>query len=380
MRVVALLFISLALAGCQPDIALSDIPEQADARPVYAIGLPEKIRIVGSSTVAPFATTVAEQFGATSRFPAPIVETTGTGGGFKAFCQAVGPNHPSIVNASRRIKVSEQRRCETAGIVQPLEVKIGYDGIVLAQQKSSPHLSLSKAQIYLALAAQLPDGQGGWRPNPHRLWRDVDPSLPDMQILVSGPPPTSGTRDAFVDITLQAGALAVPQMLELSTSDPEQFRLRARQIRNDGAWIDSGENDSSIINTLLRNEDAVGVVGYSFLEQNMDRIRGAQIDGVAPSFANIAEGKYGVSRSMFFYVKLEHMALVPGLEDFVSEFTQEAAWGPTGYLVEKGLIPLQTPERERIRTAALTALTKQQNPRLSDRAPSLPQTAADRLD
>ena len=374
MRSVALLLSVFGLSACQPQTPLSEIPEQSNARPVYEIGAPEKIRIVGSSTVAPFAMTVAEQFGATSSYPAPIVETTGTGGGFKAFCRAAGPDHPSIVNASRRIKDSEQARCRSAGIVAPLEVKIGYDGIVLAQQKAGPDLDLSKTQIFLALAANLPDRNGGWVPNPHQVWRDIDPALPDMRILVSGPPPTSGTRDAFVEITMQTGAQTLPKMLALQASDPAQFIARARQIRNDGAWIDSGENDSSIINTLLRNEEAIGVVGYSFLEQNFDRIKGARIDGVAPSFENIAGGVYGVSRSMFFYVKRENLTLVPGLENFVAEFTQEAAWGPEGYLVAKGLIPLQEPEREDIRNAALAALTTPRSPLHSEHVPSPAQT------
>lgn len=375
MRLGFILLASFALTACGQTKNLSAIPEQSDAPPIYSIGDAEKIRIVGSSTVAPFSTTTAEQFGAISDHPAPIVETTGTGGGFKAFCRSVGPTEPSIVNASRQMKDSEREDCAKAGIIDPVEVKIGYDGIVLANRKSGPVLDLTKAQIFQALAAQLPDGEGGWKQNPHRLWSDVDPSLPEMRILVSGPPPTSGTRDAFVEIAMEGGARHFPQLAELEQTDREMFRTRAHEIRNDGAWIDSGENDSTIINTLLRNEDSVGVLGYSFLEQNLDRVKAATIGGTPPTFENIINRDYQVSRSMYFYVKREHLPLVPGLLAFVEEFTQEDAWGPDGYLADKGLIPLMPEERANVRTETLAALTGPKNPPLSERDPSLQQTA-----
>ncbi len=356
MRLTLAIFALFLAAACGAKTDLSSIEQQDDAMPVYAIGHSQKIKIVGSSTVAPFATTVAEQFGASSVFSAPIVETTGTGGGFKIFCDGIGPAEPSIVNASRRMSESERTLCETSGIRHPLEIKIGYDGIVLANSKSGPDLNLTKAQIFLALAANLPDGEGGWRRNPYRNWQDIDDALPDTRILVSGPPPTSGTRDAFVEIALENGALDLPEMRALRDQDFEAFLARAREVRNDGAWIDSGENDSSIINTLLRNEDAVGVLGYSFLEQNLDRVKAARIGGIEPTFENISSGDYGVSRSMYFYVKTENQALVPGLAEYVSEFTEEDAWGPDGYLVEKGLIPLLPEDRTAIRTHALSEL------------------------
>lgn len=374
MRVFAIFAGLVALAACGGSVGLSEIPEQADAPPVYLIGETEKIRIVGSSTVAPFSTTAAEQFGAISDHPAPIVETTGTGGGFKTFCRGIGPAEPSIVNASRRMRDSERVLCFDAGINDPVEVKIGYDGIVLANVKAGPDLNLTKAQIYQALAANIPDGDGGWTKNPYRRWSDIDDTLPPMRILVSGPPPTSGTRDAFVEIAMEGGARAFPQLADLEQADPDQFRIRAHEIRNDGAWIDSGENDSSIINTLLRNPDSVGVLGYSFLEQNLDRIKAARVGDVAPTFENIIGGEYAVSRSMYFYVKREHLPLVPGLLAFVTEFTEEDAWGPDGYLAAKGLIPLMPDERSRIRADALAALTGQKNPLPSARDPLPPQT------
>ncbi|MEP1145230.1 MAG: substrate-binding domain-containing protein [Henriciella sp.] len=377
MRWLIALTAIVTAAACEPHVDLSAIPEQADATPVSAIGEAQKIKIVGSSTVAPFSTTVAEQFGAISSHPAPIVETTGTGGGFKAFCNAIGPDEPSIVNASRKIKDGERALCVEAGILDPFEVKIGYDGIVIANAKSAPDLNLSKKEVFLAVAANLPDGSGGWIKNPNARWVDVNPNLPDMRILVSGPPPTSGTRDAFAEIALETGAMELPELAELRETDLAAFTARAHEIRNDGSWIDSGENDSSIINTLLRNEDAVGVLGYSFLEQNLDRVKAAQISGVAPTFENIISGEYGVSRSMYFYIKLENEALVPGLVDFVSEFTQEDAWGPDGYLAEKGLIPLLQEERQRVRDMALAALTGSKNPLPSEHDPSRPQIGAD---
>lgn len=377
MRSIAFVFALFGLAACGPGVDLSAIPEQDSATPVYAIGEAQKIKIVGSSTVAPFSTTVAEQFGAISQHHAPIVETTGTGGGFKAFCNAIGPDEPSIVNASRKIKPSERDLCFQAGILDPLEVQIGYDGIVLANGKSGPDLNLTKAQIFRALAANLPDGAGGWMRNPNRTWQDIDPALPDMRILVSGPPPTSGTRDAFAEIAMEKGALSFPEFQALQVTDFEAFVARAHEVRNDGAWIDSGENDSSIINTLLRNEDSIGVLGYSFLEQNLDRVKAAKIGDVAPTFENITSGEYGVSRSMYFYVKIENGMLVPGLAAFVSEFTQEDAWGPDGYLVDKGLIPLMAEERAAVRAHALAVLKGTKNPLASENDPSIPQTGED---
>ena len=369
MRIVGLILSGFVLAACGASIDLSELEDRGDIEAAYAIGTIQKVRIVGSSTVAPFSTTVAEQFGAISDYPVPIVETTGTGGGFKAFCRGIGQSEPSIVNASRKIKESERALCEASGIVDPVEIKIGYDGIVLANSKSSDDLNLTKQQIFLALAANIPDGEGGFIANPYRDWDDIDPSLPNMRILVSGPPPTSGTRDAFAEIAMEGGAVTLPQMQALKEADPDRFRRMAHEIRNDGAWIDSGENDSSIINTLLRNEDAVGVLGYSFLEQNLDRVKAALIADVPPTFENIIGRDYAVSRSMYFYVKKENVPLVPGLSDFVVEFMQEDAWGPDGYLVEKGLIPLLADDRAAVRTEALDALmiTDQKNPLPSER-------------
>lgn len=333
---------------------------QFDGQEVSApppLGQADRIRIVGSSTVSPFSTTVAEQFGAATRHATPIVETTGTGGGFKAFCQSVGPDQPSISNASRRVKPSEIELCRQAGITQLVEVKIGYDGIVLANSKAGPVYDMTKEQIYRALAEQLPDGNGGWVDNPHDRWTDISPDLPDADILVYGPPPTSGTRDAFVEIAMEGGAVELPELADLKKTDGDAFDKRAHTIRTDGAWIDSGENDTQIIQTLIKNPAAVGVLGFSFLEQNGDRVKAADVGGVTPSFENIASGDYKVSRSMYFYVKKQNVPLVPGLTDFIEEFTREDAWGPEGYLAEKGLIPLPEEMRASVRQHALELRT-----------------------
>ena len=351
--VLAILTAGFVLAACAPETDLSQIDASTGTVPVLAASPDEKIKIVGSSTVAPFSTTVAEQFGAISEFPTPIVETTGTGGGFKAFCNGIGPDQPSISNASRPIKPSEVELCAKAGITQLVEVKIGYDGIVLANAKGSHELDLSKEEIFRALAAELPDGKGGWIKNPHQTWKDVADHLPDMQILVSGPPPTSGTRDAFAELAMEGGAEEVAELAALKESDKDAFVKKATTIRNDGKWIDSGENDTAIVQTLMKNPDSIGIMGYSFLEQNLDRLKGAHIEGTDPTFEQIASGEYGISRSMFFYVKKQNVSLVPGIPEFISEFTQEDAWGPTGYLVEKGLIPLQEDERIATREKAL---------------------------
>lgn len=369
VRTIGLIVGALLLTACGAKTDLSKIEDTGDLLAAYSVGEPQKVRIVGSSTVAPFSTTAAEQFGAISDYPAPIVETTGTGGGFKTFCRAIGSSEPSIVNASRKIKDAERELCAEAGISDPVEIKIGYDGIVLANSKAGSELNLTKQHVFLALAANIPDATGGFIANPHELWSDVDPSLPNMRILVSGPPPTSGTRDAFAEIAMEGGAVTLPELQALKDTDPDRFRQIAHEIRNDGAWIDSGENDSSIINTLLRNEDAVGVLGYSFLEQNLDRVKAARISDIAPTFENITNRDYAVSRSMYIYVKREHVLIVPGLAEFIEEFMQEDAWGPDGYLIEKGLIPLLDEERAEVRAMALAALSLS-DPDLSDAPPT----------
>ncbi|MFN7165038.1 MAG: substrate-binding domain-containing protein [Hyphomonas sp.] len=346
----------LAVAACgQSDLSKLEDDSAAQAIPVAgAASADQKIKIVGSSTVAPFSRTIAERFGATSSFSTPIVESTGTGGGFKAFCAGVGPAQPSISNASRPIKDSERNLCVAAGVTSITEIPLGYDGIVVANAKDSLLYDLTKEELYLALAKDIPDGQGGFQPNPYKRWNEVSPNLPAKPILVLGPPPTSGTRDAFVELGMELGAAEIPQLAALKESDPEAFKVRAHTVRTDGAWVDSGENDSAIVQSLVKSPDAIGVLGFSFLEQNGDRVKGALLGGVEPTFENITNGQYGLARVMYFYVKDQNLALVPGLAEFVAESVSDGAAGEDGYLIEKGLIPLHEAELGKAQEVAAT--------------------------
>ena len=311
----------------------------------------DQIRIVGSSTVFPFATTVAENFGKTTKFKTPVVESTGSGGGLKLFCAGVGVNHPDITNASRRIKKSEFDQCQANGVREVTEVRIGFDGIVLASAKSTAPLTLTKKQIFQALAKTVPVG-GKLVDNPYKNWSDIDPSLPKTKIEVLGPPPTSGTRDAFVELAMEGGCKTLPEVAALEKTDGNTFKAVCHSVREDGAFVEAGENDNLIVQKLVANPQAVGIFGFSFLDQNGDKIQGARVDGTEPTFENIASGAYGVSRSLYFYVKKAHVGVIPGIEDYVKEFTSEKAWGPDGYLADKGLIPLPEADRKKISAAA----------------------------
>ena len=299
----------------------------------------DQIQIVGSSTVFPFSTAVAEKFGQTSDFKTPVVESTGSGGGMKLFCAGVGEDTPDITNASRRIKEKEFDTCVSNGVT-PVEIKVGFDGIVLANDKSGPTLELTREIIFKALAKQLPDAGGKLKPNPNMKWSDIDASLPNSKIEVLGPPPTSGTRDAFVELVMDAACL--DGMEEKACSE----------IREDGVFVEAGENDNLIVQKLQANPAAVGIFGFSFLDQNADRIKGAKVDGVEPTFDLIADGDYPVSRSLYFYLKKEHVGVIPGVQEYAVEFTSEAAWGPDGYLADKGLIPLPDADRAAFADAA----------------------------
>ncbi len=305
----------------------------------------DQIRIVGSSTVFPFSTAVAEQFGKSTEFKTPVVESTGSGGGLKLFCAGVGLEHPDITNASRRMKDSEFADCKGNGI-DVVEVRIGFDGIVLANAKSAPHFNLTKAQIFRALAKKVPvDGQ--LVDNPYTNWNDIDPALPAEKIEVLGPPPTSGTRDAFVELAMEGGCAEIAGAAELGLA-----KEACHELREDGAFVEAGENDNLIVQKLEANPAAVGVFGFSFLDQNSDKLQAATVEGVEPTFDDIADGAYGISRSLFFYVKKQHVGTVPGIEEYIKEFTSEKAWGMDGYLVDKGLIPLPDDERKAMAASA----------------------------
>ncbi len=311
----------------------------------------DQIRIVGSSTVYPFSTTVAEQFGKTTSFKTPVVESTGSGGGLKLFCSGVGVAHPDITNASRRIKKTEVETCAKNGVTDITEVKVGYDGIAFANSKKAEPISLSRQQIYLALAKQVPV-DGKLVDNPFQTWKQIDPSLPDVKIEVLGPPPTSGTRDAFAELVLEAGCKKYDFIAAMKKKDKKAYKAVCHSIREDGAYVEAGENDNLIVQKLDANPNAFGVFGYSFLDQNSDKVQGAVIEGAEPTFENIAEGKYPVSRPLFFYVKKAHADMVPGVKEFVAEFASEKAWGPEGYLADKGLIPMPDAERKQMQEQA----------------------------
>ncbi len=304
----------------------------------------DHISIVGSSTVYPFSTVVAEQFGRKTSFRTPTVESTGSGGGFKLFCAGVGVQYPDITNASRRIRQSEVDDCSANGVDKIVEVKIGYDGIVLANDKSAPQLKVSRKEIFLALAKSVPDPAGSGRlvENPYRSWSEIRSDLPAVEIEVLGPPPTSGTRDAFVELVMDPGCEA---FAEIKALDSGARTVACQTMREDGRFIEAGENDNLIVQKLQANRTAFGIFGYSFLEQNSDRVQGSSIEGVVPDFDSIADGTYPVSRPLFFYVKSAHVDVIPGVREFLAEFTSDAAWGEFGYLSDRGLIPLTDDER-----------------------------------
>jgi phosphate transport system substrate-binding protein len=305
----------------------------------------DQIRIVGSSTVFPFSTAVAERFGKTTDFKTPVVESTGSGGGLKLFCGGVGVGHPDITNSSRRIKASEVKMCADNGVAEVVEVKIGYDGIVVANSKKTAQYELTLKDLFLALAKEVPEGEGKLVANPYKTWKDVNPNLPATKIEVLGPPPTSGTRDAFVELALEGGCMNFDWIKALKTSDKNRYKAICHTIREDGAYVEAGENDNLIVQKLEANPDALGVFGFSFLDQNSDKVQGSKIDGVEPDFDLIAEGEYPVSRPLYFYVKAAHIGVIPGIAEFLAEFTNDKAWGEEGYLSDKGLIPMLDDER-----------------------------------
>jgi phosphate transport system substrate-binding protein len=311
----------------------------------------EQIQIVGSSTVFPFTTAVAERFGQKTQFPTPIVESTGTGGGMKLFCSGVGSDTPDFTGASRRMKSSEFESCQANGVT-PVEIKIGFDGIVVANAVAGEKYAVTREQLFLALAKQIPV-DGALVDNPNTNWSDIDPALPNAAIEVLGPPPTSGTRDAFVELVMEEGCDGIEGAADLGLEGKA-----CHAIREDGVYVEAGENDNLIVQKLDANPAALGIFGFSFLDQNSDKVQGATINGVEPTFDNIASGDYPVSRSMFVYAKKEHAGVIPGLEEFIAEYTSEDAFGDDGYLVEKGLIPLPEGDRAQVAEAAanLTAL------------------------
>ena len=347
-HVLTFLAATLALAGCGQGPTGGGGAEGASR---------QQIRVVGSSTVYPFARAVAEHFAqANPNFTAPIVESTGTGGGMNLFCGGVGPQHPDVTNASRRIKASELEQCNRNGVRQIYEIPVGIDGLALIESaQRSTGFQLTPRDVYAALAAN-PFG----RAQTARTWRDVNPSLPDVPIRVYGPPPTSGTRDSFAELILDKGCNTDPAMQALKARDEDRHKQTCTHIREDGAYIEAGENDNLLVQRVAENQGAIGVLGYSFLEENSERVRGIPISGVTPTAATISNFSYPGARKLYIYVKGEHMNVIPGLREFLNAWVQ--AWGPGGYLSQHGLIPLPDSDRQAAQQAV-------QNPR--------PITAAD---
>ena len=312
----------------------------------------DQIRIVGSSTVYPFTTTVAESFGKTSGMKTPVVESTGTGGGMKLFCSGAGEDTPDMTNASRRIKKSEFEDCAKNGVTDIVEVKIGFDGLTIAASKDAPAMKLTKQQIFMALAKQVPDADGKLVDNPYKMWSDIDASLPAAKIEVLGPPPTSGTRDSFMELAMEPGAAKFKSLEELKKADAKAFEAVWKSMREDGAFVEAGENDNLIVQKLQANPAALGIFGFSFLEENASTIKGLEVDGIAPSYETVASGDYKMARPLYIYVKKQHVGVVPGIAEFVAEYVSDKALGADGYLADKGLITLPEADAEKTKAIA----------------------------
>jgi len=310
----------------------------------------DQIHIVGSSTVFPFTTAVAESFGKQGKFKTPVVESTGTGGGFKLFCAGVGEDSPDISDASRPIKDSEIATCKQNGVTSITEIVIGYDGLSFANSKSGPVVDLTRKQIWQALAKQVPVN-GKLVDNPYKTWAEIDPSLPNEKIEVLGPPPTSGTRDAFVELVMDTGCADFP---EIKALDADAKKTACDSMREDGAFIEAGENDNLIVQKLESNPASFGIFGYSYLEQNADKLQGAKIEGVAPSFDTVADKTYPIGRELFIYVKNAHVGVIPGIREFVAEYVSERSMGEEGYLADKGLITLDDSKYKEVATKAMS--------------------------
>lgn len=312
----------------------------------------DQVRIVGSSTVYPFTTAVAEQFGKSGAGKTPVVEATGTGGGMKLFCAGVGEAHPDLTNASRAMKKSEFEDCQKNGVKDIVEIKVGIDGLTIAQSKNGPAIKLTMEQVFLALAEQVPGKDGKLVANPYKTWSDIASSLPNVKIEVLGPPPTSGTRDSFHELFMDVGAKKVAALKDMQKADAKGFEKLWKSVRKDGAYVEAGENDNVIVQKLEGNKNAFGIFGYSFLEENAAKLRGVAIDGVEPTYDNIASGKYEGARPLFVYVKKQHVGVVPGIDKFVAEYVSPKAMSKDGYLARKGLVALPKAEADKMAATA----------------------------
>lgn len=308
----------------------------------------DQIRVVGSSTVFPFSSVVAEQFGKSGKFKTPIVESTGSGGGIKLFCASAGEDAPDITNSSRKIKKEEIEICQKNGVKNVAEVTIGYDGIVLAHAKTAKPFDLTLEQVWRALAKDTPVN-GKMAPNPYKKWSDIDPSLPADPIHVYGPPPTSGTRDAFVELVMDKGCEKAPEIKAMSADDKKKA---CGTLREDGGYVEAGENDNLIVQKLVADPSALGIFGYSFLEENEDKVQAAHLEGKEPTYENISALSYPAARLLYFYVKLDNIGKIPGIAEYVDEFMNDKASGEDGYLTDKGFIPLSADLRVKAKETA----------------------------
>ncbi|UTJ07941.1 PstS family phosphate ABC transporter substrate-binding protein [Arcobacter roscoffensis] len=326
----------------------------ASALLVTSLSARDQIKIVGSSTVYPFASSVAEELGATTKYPTPVVESTGSGGGMKLFCAGNGLNTPDITNASRRIKAKEFKMCQENGVTDITESVIGYDGIAFAQSNSNAPFDISREHLALAVAKEVPSKDGkSLIANPYKKWSDIDASLPNREIIVYGPPKSSGTRDAFEELVMQKVFKKMPLYTNLYKADKKANKKYKKYsvVRTDGAYVESGENDNLIVQKLNKNKSAFGVFGFSFLVENDDMLQGATINGIAPTPDTISSGDYPVSRSLFFYVKNSHSEKVPAMNKYVDLFMSEKMIGKDGILGEIGLIALPDATRNAIRAS-----------------------------
>ncbi len=329
--------------GCAAAVALLSVGTSAHAARDY-------VWAAGSSTVFPFATRVAENYAKKTGAKAPKIESLGTGGGIKLFCAGTGDAYPDIANASRPMKKSEFDACAAKGIKDIVQIKIGFDGIVVATDKDGADYAFKTEQLYLGLAAKVLR-YGQYVPNPYKSWDEVGSGLPGNNILVYGPPPSSGTRDAFIELAIEEGARKFPTIDELRSNNEKKFKELVDPLRKDG-WIDAGENDNAIVGTLIKTPGSLGVFGFSFLEENMDKVKGATVNGVKPTPATISDGSYPLSRSLFIYVKKANIGVTKGLQDYLNEFVSDAATGRGGYLQSRGLIPLPAGQHDAMKQAA----------------------------
>ena len=339
----------ILLAAALVALAANAAPRIAEAQ-----GARDTISIVGSSTVYPFTTMVAEQLGRQGKFKTPKVESTGTGGGIKLFCNGVGVQFPDAANASRRMNAGEFDTCGKNGVKDIVEVKVGYDGIVLAESKKGAPFKVTRKQVYLALAKQIPDPANPTAliANPYTKWSDIDKALPAVKIEVLGPPPTSGTRDSFAELYLENGCRTYAWLNTLRGLDEKRYKRVCTSIREDGAYVEAGENDNLIVQKIESNPGSLGIFGYSYLEQNKDQLRGSTVDGIEPTFETISSMLYPASRPLFIYVKKAHVGVIPGLKELLAEYLSPKAMGDDGYLIQRGLIPLPKAELAKSRADA----------------------------